>query len=204
MSRLTRRRFAAFMSLPSGHALSRATQTLLHPPVAIFTSICRWSRRFESGFLGICRVRMFWDCQRFLSIISRQTSIASSCRNLAEHTRVWYDHAAPNVCCLGRESHNLWLGTVHAVQPTFNSESRHPICFHHQPYCLGGRRHENYHNQNYSWSCFVGSVVRGFYLADIWGFPHFPDRKCRMGWRVKDDFRVLAELPNMPTGYINS
>ena len=34
-SRLTRRRFVVFMSLPSGHALSRATQKWLHPPVAI-------------------------------------------------------------------------------------------------------------------------------------------------------------------------
>ena len=40
-------------------------------------------------------------------------------------------------CCLGRESHNLWLGTVHAVQPTLTPESRHLIRFHHQPYCLG-------------------------------------------------------------------
>ena len=44
--------------------------------------------------------------------------------------------------CLGRESHNLWLGTVYAVQPTFTPESRHLIRFHHQPYCLG--QHERF------------------------------------------------------------
>ena len=47
----------------------------------------------------------------------------------------------PIVSCLGRESHNLWLGTVHAVQPTFTPESRHPIRFHRQPYCLGHIEH---------------------------------------------------------------
>ena len=43
----------------------------------------------------------------------------------------------PFIRCLGRESHNLWLGTVHAVQPTFTPESRHRFHFHRQPYCLG-------------------------------------------------------------------
>ena len=44
----------------------------------------------------------------------------------------------PNVGGLGRAGHNRWLGTVHAVQPTFTPESRHLFHFHHQPYCLGG------------------------------------------------------------------
>ncbi|HTB85720.1 MAG TPA: hypothetical protein VK742_18890, partial [Candidatus Sulfotelmatobacter sp.] len=43
----------------------------------------------------------------------------------------------PYLCCLGRESHNRWLGTAHTVQPTFIPESRHLIHFHRQPYCLG-------------------------------------------------------------------
>src|ERR1039457_985807 len=43
----------------------------------------------------------------------------------------------PIVCCLGLESHNWWLGTAHAAQPTLTPESRHLICFHRQPYCLG-------------------------------------------------------------------
>jgi len=42
-----------------------------------------------------------------------------------------------NVGGFGRAGHNRWLGTVHAVQPTFNSESRHRFHFHRQPYCLG-------------------------------------------------------------------
>lgn len=46
----------------------------------------------------------------------------------------------PNVFYLGRESHNLWLGTVHAAQPTFTPESRHLFHFHRQPYCLGNIR----------------------------------------------------------------
>ena len=44
----------------------------------------------------------------------------------------------PNVGGLGRAGHNRWLGTVHAVQPTFNSESRQLFHFHRQPYWLGG------------------------------------------------------------------
>ena len=41
-------------------------------------------------------------------------------------------------CCLGRESHNLWLGNpLHGSQPTFTPESRHRFHFHRQPYCLG-------------------------------------------------------------------
>ena len=43
----------------------------------------------------------------------------------------------PFLDCYGRESHNLWLGTVCAVQPTFTPESRHRFHFHRQPYCLG-------------------------------------------------------------------
>ena len=50
----------------------------------------------------------------------------------------------PFIRWLGRESHNWWLGTVHAVQPTFTPESRHRFHFHRQPYCLGIiERHEN-------------------------------------------------------------
>ena len=49
---------------------------------------------------------------------------------------------------LGRESHNLWLGTVHAVQPTFTPESRHRFHFHHQPYCLGSITHTMQVNNN--------------------------------------------------------
>ena len=44
----------------------------------------------------------------------------------------------PFLACLGRESHKLWLGTVHTVQSTFVSKGRHLIRFHSQPYCLGG------------------------------------------------------------------
>jgi hypothetical protein len=36
----------------------------------------------------------------------------------------------------GRASHHRWLGTAHAVQPTFVSESRHRFHFHRQPYCV--------------------------------------------------------------------
>jgi hypothetical protein len=43
----------------------------------------------------------------------------------------------PFIRCLGRESHNRWLGTVHAVQPTFAPENRHRFHSHRQPYCLG-------------------------------------------------------------------
>jgi hypothetical protein len=43
----------------------------------------------------------------------------------------------PFFSCLGRESHNLWLGTVCAVQPTFTPETRHRFCFHLQPSHLG-------------------------------------------------------------------
>lgn len=35
--------------------------------------------------------------------------------------------------CLGREFHNLWLGTVHAAQPTFTPESRHRFRFQRKP-----------------------------------------------------------------------
>src|SRR5208337_1829239 len=39
--------------------------------------------------------------------------------------------------CLGRESHNGWLGNPSAgSQPTL-AESRHLSHFHRQPYCLG-------------------------------------------------------------------
>ena len=38
--------------------------------------------------------------------------------------------------CLGRESHNWWLGTPRAVQPTFTPESRHRFRFHRKRYCL--------------------------------------------------------------------
>jgi hypothetical protein len=39
--------------------------------------------------------------------------------------------------CLGRESHNWWLGNPsYGSQPTL-SESRHLFHFHRQPYCLG-------------------------------------------------------------------
>ncbi len=37
-------------------------------------------------------------------------------------------------CCLGRESHNLWLGTAHAAQPTLTPESRHRFRPQRKPY----------------------------------------------------------------------
>jgi len=36
--------------------------------------------------------------------------------------------------CLGRESHNLWLGADDAAQPTFTPESRQRFRFHQKPY----------------------------------------------------------------------
>ena len=36
--------------------------------------------------------------------------------------------------CLGRESHNLWLGTARAVQPTLIPESRHRFRPQRKPY----------------------------------------------------------------------
>jgi hypothetical protein len=38
-------------------------------------------------------------------------------------------------CCLGRKSHNLWLGVPYSgSQPTLNPESRHRSCLHGKPY----------------------------------------------------------------------
>ena len=36
--------------------------------------------------------------------------------------------------CLGRKSHNLWLGSAHAAQPTLTPESRHRFDLHQKPY----------------------------------------------------------------------
>lgn len=77
----------------------------------------------------------------------------------------------PNVCCLGRESHNLWLGTVCAAQPTFNSESRHLIHFHRQPYCLGGSERMTQDSQTISaWSDYR-SRRRWFFGVWLGGLP---------------------------------
>jgi len=55
----------------------------------------------------------------------------------------------PFIRCLGRESHNRWLGTVHAVQPAFTPESRHRFRFHRQPCWLGGSEyHERFTKPN--------------------------------------------------------
>ena len=52
---------------------------------------------------------------------------------------VWFHGLCfPFIRCLGRESHNLWPGTVQVAQPTFTPERRHLVCFHHQPCCLDG------------------------------------------------------------------
>jgi len=81
----------------------------------------------------------------------------------------------PNVGCLGRAAHNLWLGTVHAVQPTFNSESRHLIHFHRQPYCLGHQRmssHQPSQGRSQSWLDFVTLGLMSIAAPGIAAFIH--------------------------------
>ena len=119
----------------------------------------------------------------------------------------------PFNCCFGRESHNRWLGTVHAVQPTFNSESRHRFHFHRQPYCLGSIermahlpayicshvfRNERpillvVHNRNGDWKFLCGESHDNGEPPEVVGVEHLLDRDSSLeklhdlplGWSAK-------------------
>jgi hypothetical protein len=64
--------------------------------------------------------------------------------------------------CLGRESHNLWLGNPsYGSQPTL-SESRHLYSFHLQPYCLDGIRETiRWYLDNQAWVKTVLAKTKG-------------------------------------------
>jgi len=111
----------------------------------------------------------------------------------------------PIACCLGRESHNLWLGTVHAVQPTFTPENRHRFHFHRQPYCLGiitrmskdrlgtstpGERRPEAVPRSFSVITFFGMIAAAMFFVVL------------LGGRGATSGALLFGVPLFPVGFL--